>query len=369
MNGDKDYYRILEVSRDASESEIKSAFRKLALKYHPDRNADDRNAEEKFKEVNEAYSVLSDPEKKRMYDLYGTSYGSSSSEGFGFSNFGGGGFEDIFSDFFGDIFGRTSRSRAARGADLRYNLEISFEEAVFGAEKSIEFNRKVSCSDCSGTGAKDGDALETCSTCGGRGQVAYQQGFFSVSRTCARCKGGGKVINDYCRTCRGSGFVKKDGKVKVKIPAGIDQGNRLKLIGEGEPGKFEGPHGDLYVVVSIGTHPLFERVGNNILCEVPLSFPQAALGTEIEVPTLDRKENLKIPPGTQSGTEFLLRKKGVPVLNGFGRGDFIVRVLIEVPKRMSKREKELLQEYEEVSGGVTGPQGKSFFEKMREIFG
>ncbi len=357
------------MSRDASESEIKSAFRKLALKHHPDHNPDDRNAEEKFKEVNEAYSVLSDPEKKRMYDLYGTAYGSSSSEGFGFSNFGGGGVEDIFSDFFGDIFGRTSRSRAARGADLRYNLEISFEEAVFGAEKSIEFKRKVSCSDCSGTGAKDGDALETCSTCGGRGQVAYQQGFFSVSRTCARCKGGGKVINDYCRTCRGSGFVKKDGKVKVKIPAGIDQGNRLKLIGEGEPGKFDGPHGDLYVVVSIGAHPLFERMGNNILCEVPLSFPQAALGTEIEVPTLDRKENLKIPPGTQSGTEFLLRKKGVPVLNGFGRGDFIVRILIEVPKRMSKREKELLQEYEEVSGGVTGPQGKSFFEKVREIFG
>ncbi len=367
MNGDKDYYRILGVSREASEEEIKSAFRKLALKYHPDRNPGDTHAEEKFKEVNEAYSVLSDTEKRRMYDLYGTSYGSTSSEGFGFSNFGG--FEDVFSDFFGDIFGRGTRSHAIRGNDLRYNLEISFEEAVFGTEKEISFVKNDSCGECGGTGAKDGSALETCSMCGGRGQVAFQQGFFSVSRTCSRCKGQGRVIKEHCGSCRGTGLTRRECKIKVKVPAGVDKGNRLKLQGEGEPGRQGGVPGDLYVLISVKRHPLFERVGHNILCRVPLSFPQAVLGGEIEVPTLEGKETLKVPPGTQPGTEFVLRRKGVPVLNGFGRGDFIVQTIVEVPKKVSKKQRELLREYEEASGGETGPQGKSFFEKVREIFG
>ncbi len=371
MKKGKDFYSILGVSRDASEEDLKSAFRKLALKYHPDRNPDDKSAEEKFKEINEAYSVLSDPEKRRMYDLYGTSMGSASSEGFGFSDFGFhmGGFEDIFSEFFGDVFGRGAKTRAQKGADLRYNLEIDFKDAVSGADKFITYPTHQTCTDCSGTGAKEGTAIDVCPDCNGNGQVSYQQGFFSVTRTCGRCKGQGRTVRELCPNCRGTGSVRKDKKVSVRVPAGVDNGTRLKLRGEGEPGKHGGPPGDLYVMISVKPHPLFERVGNNVICGIPLSFPQAALGCEIEAPTLEGKEKLKVPPGTQAGTEFILKRKGVPVLNGFGRGDFIVRIIIEVPKKLTKDQKELLREFEEISGGQTGPLGKSFLEKVKEIFG
>ncbi|RMG57506.1 MAG: molecular chaperone DnaJ [Deltaproteobacteria bacterium] len=371
MKGDKDYYRILGVPRDASLDEIKKAFRKLALKYHPDRNPGDKEAEERFKEINEAYHVLSDPEKRRMYDLYGTTMGSGTSEGFGFSDFGFnvGGFEDIFSEFFGDIFGRSSRSRAQRGADLRYRLEITFEEAARGAQKEIRFPRQETCPDCGGNGARNGTAVETCPVCGGRGQVSYQQGFFSVTRTCSRCRGEGRTIREYCPRCKGSGTVMREKKITVRIPPGVDNETRLKVRGEGEPGKYGGPPGDLYVVISVKPHPLFQREGNNVICEVPITFPQAALGAEIEIPTLEGKEKLKIPAGTQTGTEFVLRGKGFPVLNGYGRGDFVVRVIVEVPKRLTKRQKELLREFENLSKGSQGPLGKSFFEKVRELFG
>ncbi|NIO17132.1 MAG: molecular chaperone DnaJ [Deltaproteobacteria bacterium] len=371
MKKGKDFYSILGVSRDASEEDLKSAFRKLALKYHPDRNPDDRGAEEKFKEINEAYSVLSDPEKRRMYDLYGTSMGSASSEGFGFSDFGFhmGGFEDIFSEFFGDVFGRGTKTRAQKGADLRYNLEIDFGDAVSGADKFITYPTHQACRDCGGTGAREGTSIDVCPDCNGNGQVSYQQGFFSVTRTCARCKGQGRTVRELCPKCRGTASVRKDKKVSVRVPAGVDNGTRLKLRGEGEPGRHGGPPGDLYVMISVKPHPLFERVGNNVICAIPLSFPQAALGCEIEAPTLEGKEKLKIPPGTQAGTEFILKRKGVPVLNGFGRGDFIVRIIVEVPKKLTKDQKELLREFEEISGGQTGPLGKSFFEKVKEIFG
>ncbi|NIS73982.1 MAG: molecular chaperone DnaJ [Deltaproteobacteria bacterium] len=367
----KDFYTILGVARNASEEEIKSAFRRLALKYHPDRNPGDKDAEERFKEINEAYSVLSDLEKRRMYDLYGTSMGSASSEGYGFSDFGFhmGGFEDIFSEFFGDVFGRGTRTRAQKGADLRYNLEIEFDEAVFGAEKRIKYPTHQACVDCGGTGAKGGTSIDKCPDCNGSGQMSYQQGFFSVTRTCGRCKGQGRMIREYCPKCRGTGSVRKDKKVSVKVPAGVDNGTRMKLRGEGEQGKHGGPPGDLYVIVSVKPHPLFQRVGNNIICEIPLSFPQAALGVELEAPTLEGKEKLKIPSGTQSGTEFILKRKGVPVLNGYGRGDFIVRVLIEVPRKLTKDQKELLREFQKLSGGEAGPLGKSFLEKVKEIFG
>lgn len=369
MNGNKDYYGILGVSREASEQEIKSAFRKLALKYHPDRNQGDRVAEDKFKEINEAYSVLSDPEKRKMYDLYGTTMGASSSNGFADFGFNMGGFEDVFSEFFGDIFGRSGRTRASRGSDLRYDMEISFEDSIFGVEQKIRFPRSEPCGDCGSTGARDGTALEVCGMCGGKGQVAFQQGFFSVSRTCSRCRGEGRTIKEQCPSCRGSGILQKEKEVKVKVPPGVDTGTRLKLRGEGESGKFGGPAGDLYVIISVKSHPLFERVGNDILCEVPLSYPQAALGIELEIPTLDGKEKLKIPGGTQTGTDFVLRGKGIPILNGYGRGNFIARVIVEVPKRLSKKQKELLREFESESGGVAGPLGKSFFEKVRELFG
>jgi molecular chaperone DnaJ len=366
----RDYYEVLGISRNSGPEEIKKAFRQLALQYHPDRNPGDKSSEEKFKELNEAYSVLSDPRKREQYDTYG--HAGPAGQGFGgFTDFNIGGVEDILNEFFGfgTIFGGGRQQRARRGADLRYNLEIAFEEAAFGAEKDIVVPRTAACAECAGTGAKKGTRPERCAACNGRGQVSVQQGFFSMTRTCGRCRGSGEIIRERCAECSGSGTVREKRSLKVKIPAGVDNGTRLKLRGEGEAGQGGGPSGDLYVVMSVLSHPFFIREGEHLLCEVPISFPQAALGDEIEVPTLSGKKKLVIPQGTPSGHEFVMKGEGVAVLNGHRRGNLVIRVVIDVPKKLTKRQKELLAEFQELSGDSPGPISRSFFEKVKEIFG
>lgn len=364
-----DYYGTLGVDRNASEAEIKKAFRKLALKYHPDRNAGDSSAEEKFKQINEAYSCLNDPEKKANYDAYGSTEG----PGPGFSGFGGFGtstnfgdiFEDIFGDFFGTFTGTGRRaSRATRGNDLRYDLDITLEEAAFGAEKIIDILKWNECPACVGTGSKS-RGPSTCPDCRGRGQVRFQQGFFSISKTCGKCRGQGRVITDPCRTCNGQGKLREPSKVSVKLPPGVDKGSRLKMSGEGEPGVFGGPPGDLYIVINIRQHEFFRRSGLDIHCEVPLTFPQAVLGTEIEVPTLDGLHKMKIPAGTQPGTAFHFRGKGISVLNGRARGDQIITVNVVVPKRINQRQREIIEEYARISEDEIS---KSFKDRLKNIF-
>ncbi len=372
MPGKRDYYEILGVSRSASLEEIKKAYRKLALKYHPDRNPGDKEAEEKFKEASEAYQVLSDPERRAQYDRFGHAAFEQGAGGFGGFDFSATTFEDLFGEIFGEFFGTgraRGRSRARRGEDLRYDLEISFEEAAFGAEKTIQVPRLATCDTCRGRGTKDGAERATCPTCRGSGQIRYQQGFFTIAKNCGQCGGQGTIIRDPCRVCGGSGVVHKTRTLNVRIPAGVDTGTRLKLSGEGEVGRGGGPPGDLYVVLRVREHPLFRRDGVNVLCEVPISFTQAALGAEIEVPTLEGKVKMKIPPGTQSGTVLRLRGKGVPELQGHGRGDQLVRILVEVPRKLSQKQRELLEEFARVSGEEVHPLTKGFFEKMKEIFG
>ncbi len=372
MPGKRDYYEILGVRRSASSEEIKKAYRKLALKYHPDRNPGDKEAEEKFKEASEAYQVLSDPERRAQYDRFGHAAFEQGGAGCGGFDFSASTFEDLFGEIFGEFFGtsgKRSRSRARRGEDLRYDLEISFEEAAFGTEKTIQVPRLASCDACRGRGTKDGAERATCPTCRGVGQVRYQQGFFTIAKTCGQCAGQGTIIRDPCRVCGGSGVVQKTRALNVRIPAGVDTGTRLKLSGEGEVGRGGGPPGDLYVVLRVREHPLFRREGVDVLCEVPISFTQAALGAEIEVPTLEGKVKLKIPAGTQSGTVLRLRGKGVPELQGHGRGDQLVRILVEVPRKLSQKQRELLEEFARLSGEEVHPLAKGFFEKMKEIFG
>lgn len=366
----RDYYEVLGASRGSGPDELKKAFRQMALQYHPDRNPGDKGAEEKFKEINEAYSVLSDPAKRQQYDSYG--HAGPSGQGFGFEGFGDfnfGGVEDIINDFFGfgTIFGGRQRSR--RGEDLRYNLEISFEEGAFGAEKEIVVPRTVVCRECGGSGAKKGTRPELCEACNGRGQVSVQQGFFSMTRPCGRCRGTGEIIREQCPACAGGGTTRERRSLKVKIPAGVDNGIRLKLRGEGEAGPGGGSPGDLYVVISVREHPFFTRDGEHLLCEVPITFSHAALGNEIEVPTLSGRKKLVIPPGTRSGQEFVMKGEGVAVLNGHRRGNLVVRVVIDVPKKLTKRQKELLIEFQELSGESPGPMSRTFFEKVKEIFG
>lgn len=365
-----DYYNILEVDRKASDAEIKKAYRRLALKYHPDRNPNDKAAEDKFKEINEAYTCLSDPQKKSNYDRFGTAEGA----GAGFGGFSGGfgdfnsNFGDIFEDVFGNIFGDFSgrrRTRPAKGPDLRYDLEINLKDAVFGAEKKINIPRWENCSSCDGTGAKPGKGPAVCQTCKGTGQTKLQQGFFTIARTCGTCRGEGKIITDPCTKCKGQGKTRRERTVSLKIPVGVDTGIRLKVTGEGEAGSHGGPNGDLYVVIHVEPHPFFKRKDNDLLCEVPISFVQATLGGEIQVPTIDGESTIKIPAGTPSGKVFHLRGKGVPKLGGYGKGDQYVSVFIDVPKKLTPRQNELLREFAEISGDDVS---KGFMDKIKDMF-
>lgn len=359
----KDYYQILGVDRNATDDEIKRAYRRLAMKYHPDRCSGDKEAEEKFKEINEAYEVLSDPEKRARYDNFGYAGGHGGFEG-GF----GVDFHDLFDDLFSEFFGTSRRSRSRPGEDLHYNIELEFEEAVTGVEKKITIPRKAVCPICHGRRARPGTSPAVCRSCGGKGQVTFQQGFFRISRTCSTCGGEGSVITTPCDRCKGKGEIQTERTITVKIPAGVDTGTRIRVEGEGEPGIRGGPPGDLYLYINVKPHPIFRREGNDLICEVPISFPQAALGCEIDVPTLEGKVKLKIPPGTQTGQSFRFRGKGVPAPGRHKRGDLHVVVRIETPTKLTRRQRELLEEFARISNDDVMPQKKSFFEKVKELF-
>jgi len=365
----RDYYEVLGVARKASDDEIKKAYRKLALKYHPDKNPEGRaEAEERFKELVEAYQVLSEPERRSLYDRYGhAAFEQGGGPGFDFTA----GFEDIIGDLFGDFFGtgRGGRGRARRGQDLRYDLEITFEEAAFGCEKTIAVPRLATCETCNGRGARPGTQARTCPQCRGSGQVRFQQGFFSIAKTCGHCNGQGTVIQHPCATCGGTGAQRRTWQLSLKVPAGVDTGSRLKLRGEGEPGGRGGTPGDLYVVLTVRDHSLFARDGNHVVCDVPVSFVQAALGTEIEVPTLDGPSRVKVPAGTQSGHLLRLKGRGIADLNGYGRGDQVVRIVVETPRKLSARQRELLEEFARLSGEEVHPLSRSFLEKVKSMLG
>lgn len=360
----RDYYEVLGVHREAAPEEIKRAYRRLAHRHHPDKNPDDKASEERFKEATEAYEILSNPEKRAAYDRFGAV-----GEGVGFGGFEGTGFGSVFEDLFEGFFGASPRRPTSRGADLRYNLEINLEETVLGAEKEITIPRLEPCITCKGSGAKPGTSPATCRSCRGTGQVRYSQGFLTISQTCSACRGVGRVIEHLCRDCRGTGRTRTDRSLTVKIPAGVENGTRLKLTGEGEAGLRWGDRGDLYVVIAVQEHPLFSRHDNDLYCDVPVGFVQAALGAELEIPSLSGMMKLKIPPGTQSGSEFRLRGKGVPSLRGHGRGDLIVRIVVEVPTRLTMKQRELLEAYAELENGDGSPLVKSFFEKVKSLFG
>jgi molecular chaperone DnaJ len=370
----RDYYEILGVSRTASDQEIKSAYRRLAVKYHPDKNPNDASAEDKFKEAAEAYSILSDTQQRQRYDRFGHAGVSS---GAGAGAWGGapgfGGIEDILGDLFGfgDVFGGgrggSRRSAAQRGADLRYDLEISLEEAAGGMTAQLRIPRLEACDTCKGSGAASGSQPEACSTCNGAGQVRYQQGFFSVARTCHHCRGTGKVIKNPCTECSGAGRVEREKQMEVKIPAGVETGSRLRVTGEGESGTQGGAPGDLYVVIHVTEHDQFERQGNNLYEAVPITFTQAALGAEIMVKTLDGEEKLKIPMGTQTGTVFRLRGKGMPALGGRGRGDLFVSATVITPTTLTREQRRLLEQLADVESKDL--ENKGLVDKVRDIFG
>ncbi|RTL53029.1 MAG: molecular chaperone DnaJ [Rhodocyclaceae bacterium] len=368
----RDFYEILGVNRDANDDEIKKAYRKLAMKYHPDRNPDNPKAEEQFKEAKEAYEILSDGNKRAAYDQYGHA-GVDPQAGMGGG--GAGGFADAFSDIFGDIFGGRQggggRSNVYRGADLRYNLEISLEEAARGAETRIRIPTMEECEDCGGSGAKKGTEPKTCPTCNGHGQVRMQQGFFSIQQTCPKCHGTGRYIPTPCPSCHGAGRKKTHKTLSVKIPAGIDEGDRIRLTGEGEPGVNGGPPGDLYVQVHLKAHAVFQRDHDDLHCEMPISFTVAALGGEIEIPTLDGVAKLKIPAETQSGKVFRLRGKGIKGIRSIGHGDLLCHVAVETPVSLTDRQKELLKEFEEISQGNAqkhNPRAQSWMDKVKDFF-
>lgn len=380
MANKRDYYEVLGVEKGAGDADIKKAYRKLAKQYHPDVNSGDKTAEAKFKEVNEAYEILSDPQKRAQYDQFG--HAGTDPNGFGgfgggFGDFDFGGIGDIFETFFGggSFGGKSSRSRSGpqKGADLKYAVEIAFEEAAFGVEKEISIHRLEMCDTCQGSGAKPGTSPITCSHCNGTGQVQVKQstpfGQFVNIKTCDVCRGEGKIITDPCGTCGGKGRVKKAKKLKINIPAGIDDGQTISLRGEGEPGMKGGPAGDLYVSVRVKPHALFQRQNNDVICDIPITFVQGALGAEIEVPTLDGKVKYTIPEGTQTGTVFRMKGKGVPFLRGNGRGDQYVKVTIEVPRKLNEKQKAILRDFAEVSGDDVHEQRKGFFDKMKDALG
>ncbi|HUN83903.1 MAG TPA: molecular chaperone DnaJ [Terracidiphilus sp.] len=367
-----DYYEVLGISRDASEQELKSAYRKQALKYHPDRNPGDHAAEEKFKEASEAYQVLSDADKRAAYDRFGHAGVGAAGAG-GFGGFSGSvDLGDIFGDLFGEMFnmggGGQRSSRQRRGEDLRYDLAIDFEDAVFGTETEIRVRRFETCATCKGSGSASGRAPSVCPHCHGRGQVRYQQGFFSVARTCSACGGTGSIIGDPCSACRGETRAAKEIKVTVKVPAGVDEGTRIRFGGEGDAGRAGGPNGDLYVVLSVKPHDFFERQGHDLHCVIPISFPQAALGAEIEVDGIDGPVQLKIPEGTQNGKELRVRGRGVPHLNEKGRGDLIVRVLVQIPKKLTRAQRDLVAQLAESLKVENKPTAPGLLDKMKDLF-
>ncbi len=379
----RDYYEVLTLTRSASPEELKKSYRRLAVQFHPDKNPGDKKSEERFKELSEAYEVLSDPQKRQMYDQFGHAAagaggGGGGAGGFDFQGFSGSSINDIFGDIFGDLFGASAggnRTRGKRraggrpGDDLRTSVDITFEEAAFGSEKVITVPKNVACDTCEGSGAKPGTQPETCGQCGGRGEVSFQQGFFAITRPCPKCGGLGQTTPHPCISCSGSGQIKKRSQIAVKIPAGVDTGQRLKLSGEGEAGERGGPTGDLYVAINVLPHDFFTRDEFDVICEVPITFVHATLGAEIEVPTLEGKVKLKIPPGTQSHKILRLKNKGLARLGSYGRGDQLVRVIVEVPSKITPEQKELLKLFSESGGELTHPMHHSFFEKVKNLFG
>jgi molecular chaperone DnaJ len=371
----RDYYEVLGVNRDASDEEIKKAYRKLAMKFHPDRNPDNPKSEEQFKEAKEAYEILSDKQKRGAYDQFGHA-GVDPSAGGGPGGAGMGGFADAFSDIFGDIFGggggRGGRANVYRGADLRYNLEVSLEEAARGTETRIRIPTMAECETCHGSGAKKGSEPKTCPTCAGHGQVRMQQGFFSIQQTCPKCHGTGRYVADPCPSCHGAGRVKQHKTLSVKIPSGIDEGDRIRLAGEGEPGVNGGPPGDLYVQIHLKPHGVFQRDHDDLHCEMPISFTTAALGGEIEIPTLEGAAKLRIPTETQSGKVFRLRGKGIKGVRSIGFGDLLCHVVVETPVSLTDRQKELLREFDEISRANSArhnPKAQGWMDKVRDFFG
>jgi molecular chaperone DnaJ len=368
----RDYYEVLGVSRTATEQDMKSAYRRLAHQYHPDKNQGDSESEEKFKEAAEAYAVLSDAEQRQRYDRFGhAGVSSAASAAWGAPGFGN--IEDILGDLFGfsDVFGGarsgSRRSSAQRGADLRYDLEITLEQAAVGMTAQLRIPKLETCETCKGSGSKEGTQPEVCRTCEGAGQVRFQQGFFSVSRTCGACRGSGQIIKSPCETCRGAGRIEQEKSIEVRIPAGVETGSRLRLQREGESGIQGGPSGDLYVVIHVAEHEQFERQGNNLYCSVPLTFGQAALGAEIAVKTLDSDQSLKVPAGTQTGTVFRMRGQGMPVLGGRGRGDLFVSVSVVTPTMLTREQRKLLEQLSKIE--TPDLENKKLVDKVRDIFG
>lgn len=373
-----DYYELLGASKGADEKELKSAFRKMAMKHHPDRNPDDPSAESKFKEINEAYEVLKDPQKRAAYDQFGhAAFEQGGQGGFG-GGFGGGagagGFSDIFEDIFGEMMGGGGRRASGRsggrerGADLRYNMEVNLEDAYAGKTAEISVPTAVSCDSCSGSGAKPGSSPKTCGTCGGNGRVRASQGFFSIERTCHECQGRGEVISDPCSDCSGHGRVTKERTLSVDIPAGIEDGVRIRLGGEGEAGSRGGPAGDLYIFLSVKPHEFFQRDGADLFCKIPISMTAAALGGQVEVACLDgTKSRVKVPEGTQTGKQFRLRGKGMPIMRSADTGDLYIQVMTETPQNLSKRQRELLEEFEQISSEENSPQSTGFLSKMKRF--
>jgi molecular chaperone DnaJ len=368
--GKADYYEVLGVARDCSEQELKSAYRKQALKYHPDRNPGDRAAEEKFKEASEAYQVLSDADKRAAYDRFG--HAGLGAQGFGGNPFGGVDLGDIFGDLFGEMFnvggGARRGSRQQRGDDLRFDLTIQFEDAIFGTETEIRIRRLETCVQCGGRGSASGRGPTVCSQCQGRGQLRYQQGFFSVARTCGACAGTGSIIGDPCSGCRGEGRAATEVKLHVKVPPGVEDGTRIRYSGEGDAGRSNGPKGDLYVVLSIRAHDFFERSGHDLHCVIPISFPQAVLGAEFEIPAIDGAVTLKIPEGTPSGKELRIRGRGVPYLNEKGKGDLVVRVVVQIPKKLSRAQRELIAQLGDSLKVDNRPSAPGLLDKVKDFF-